>query len=301
MIALIDGDLVAYRCAASCQKQGVVVEDFDIAQARADNLLHNILAAVEATECIIYLSGGENFRKTICPSYKANRDDVERPAYLEPLREYLVVKWGAKITDGIEADDALGIAQTAGNHYLRELDGEGNQIIGHTTVICSLDKDLRQVPGHHYSWEILGTSSSGKQWKKEAQQLYVSEQEGLFNFYWQIVMGDASDNVPGYDGKMRQKVPKFLEPHYENMQVLETEQELCDYVRAFYALSNEEFLINGTCLWVQRYEGEDWRQKGKQLLERCGMGETGQKDAFEPSSLQPSEQVAEDGNLNTTL
>lgn len=287
MIALIDGDLVAYRCAASCQKQGVVVEDFGIAQARADNLLHNILAAVNATEYTIYFSGGENFRKTICPSYKANRDDVERPAYLEPLREYLVVKWSAKITDGIEADDALGIAQTEAK------DG--------TTIICSLDKDLRQVPGHHYSWEIMGTSSSGKQWKKEAQQLYVSEQEGLFNFYWQIVMGDAADNVPGYDGKMRQKVPKFLEPHYENMQVLETEQELCDYVRDFYALSNEEFLVNATCLWVQRYEGEDWRQKGKQLLERCGMGETGQKDAFEPSSLQPSEQVAEDGNLNMTL
>lgn len=288
MISLIDGDLIAYRCAASCQKQGVVVEDLSIAQARANNLLSNIRNEVATQDTQIFLSGQDNFRKTLNPQYKANRKDMERPVYLEPLREWLVVEWGAQVTEGIEADDALGIHQTKYN------------AAGVGSIICSLDKDLLQVPGEHYSWEIFGTSATGNQWNRPAARRTVSPMEGLFNFYWQIVMGDASDNVPGYDGKMRQKVPKFLEQHYENMQVLETEQELCDYVRDFYVLSNEEFLINGACLWIQREEGEDWRQKGKQLIERYGTGDNGLKDAFEPSLPPLSEQAAADGSLNMT-
>jgi len=260
MIALVDADLVAYRCAASCQKQGVLTEDFGVAQVRASNLLWNIFSEVKAKDRVLYLSGGENFRKAVVPSYKANRVDQEKPHYLEPLREYLVTEWGAKVTDGIEADDALGIAQTAAP--------EG------TTIICSLDKDLKQVPGYHYTWEMNGTGSTGTVWKREAALSFVKPQEGMFNFYWQMVMGDRADNVPGFDGKMRAKVPKFLEMHYELMQTLETEQELFDYVYALYddsGMSTEQMLNNGFCLHVQRFEGDNWLLKGKQLLEQSTM------------------------------
>jgi hypothetical protein len=267
MIALIDGDLVAYRCAASCEKQGVVTEDIGIAQARAHNLIVDILAkATNGQEHHIFLSGGENFRKTINPQYKANRDDVPRPAYLEPLREWLVVNWQATVTDGIEADDALGIAQTT--------DPENS-------IICSLDKDLRQVPGHHYAWEIVGTSSLGNKWKKEASKIYVSPQEGLFNFYWQFIMGDAADNIFGFDGKCRAKVPKFLEDWYMEMQGMTNELELFDFVRDKYN-DDDRFLMNGACLWVQRTKGDNWLQHGKQLLEQSGTEDSGLRAGLIP-------------------
>lgn len=291
MKALVDADLVAYRCAASCEKQGVVTEDFTIATSRANNLLVNILEATGAVDRQLYLSGGENFRKKISPSYKANRDGVPRPAYLEPLREWLVTEWGASVTEGNEADDELGIAQTAA--------GVG------TTTICSLDKDLRQVPGHHYSWEITGTSPLGLQWKKEAAHLVVSEQEGLFNFYWQLVMGDQADNVPGYDGKMRAKVPKFLEEHYDNMSGLAfgtqyPEQELFNYVLDIYKLPVIDLLNNGACLWVQRYEGDNWLQKGKALLAVSTTEGYGPFLDSTLSSLAPYALEPEGGNQNTT-
>ena len=185
----------------------------------------------------------------------------------------MVTKWGAKVTDGIEADDALGIAQT-------ENTAKGT---GFLTIICSLDKDLLQVPGNHYSWEI-GTST----WNKPASRRWISPQEGLFNFYWQLMMGDAADNVPGFDGKMRQKVPKFMEGHYHAMPSLETEQELFDYVKEVYQLPMTCLLQYGACLWVQRYEGESWLEKGKQLLNGThGTVESGQKDATTPLSPQP--------------
>ena len=251
------------------------MEDFGIACARADNLISNIINEVGGPlgDNQIFLSGGENFRKLIYPDYKANRKEQERPQYLEPLREWLVTEWGAKVTDGIEADDAMGIAQTSAGHA--------------KTIICSLDKDMRQVPGWHYSWEIQGTGSTGNKWTKEANKIFVTEIGGLFSFYWQLVMGDRADNVPGFDGKMRQTVPKFLEPHYENMLELETEQELFNYVKEIYQLPLLQMLTHGACLWVQRYEGEKWLEKGKQLLEKSGMGELGLKEDTTPSLPQP--------------
>jgi 5'-3' exonuclease len=269
MIALIDGDLIAYRCAASCAKQGVLTEDLSIAQARANNLLVNIKQEVGATEHRVFLSGGENFRKTICPEYKANRVDQERPAYLEPLREWLVVNWGATVTDGIEADDALGIAQTKANNVLN-----GNPLYsGPTkqTVICSLDKDLKQIPGYHFSWEIVGTGSTGKQWKKEAALSYVTEHEGLFNFYWQLVMGDRADNVPGYDGKMRNVVPKFMEMYQSELRDLGTEMDMFEYVYDLYNGDLDRMLINGQCLYVLRHEEDNWLNNIQPFLSALGI------------------------------
>ena len=254
MRALIDGDLIAYRCAASCQSKGEVVHDFSIAQARANNLLVNIKDAVAATEHRIFLSGGENFRKLIYPDYKANRNDQERPIYLEPLREWLVTEWGAKVTDGIEADDAMGIAQSSST------DG--------TTIICSLDKDMLQVPGWHYQWEIQGTGSTGKKWVKEASTTLVDPLQGQFNFYWQLVMGDRADNVPGYDGKMRAVVPKFMEMFYHDMQDLPDENELFNYVLDLYDGDYTTLIRNGRCLWIQREENDDWLNKAQKLLEQ---------------------------------
>lgn len=259
MISLIDGDLVAYRVAASCQKRGAVTEDFSIAQARANNLLVNIKQEVGASEHRVFLSGGENFRKTICPSYKANRVDQERPAYLEPLREWLVVNWGATVTDGIEADDALGIAQTEAGHA--------------QTIICSLDKDLRQVPGWHYSWEIQGTGSTGKQWVKEAEKLFVTEEGGLFNLYWQLVMGDRADNVPGYDGKMRATVPKFMEVMYHELNALTIELDMFEYVYDLYNGNLEQMLLNGQCLYVLRHEEDNWLKNVQPIMVALGLKE----------------------------
>jgi 5'-3' exonuclease len=254
MISLIDGDLIAYRCAASCEKQGVVTEDLGIAQARANELLRRIVAANSGElDFIVYLSGGENFRKKINPAYKANRENTPRPAYLEPLREFLVVNWGAEVTDGIEADDALGITQTA---YTLE---------GTESVICTLDKDLRQVPGKHYSWEISGTSSTGKLWTRPEETLVISPREGLFNFYWQLVMGDASDNIFGFDGIARTKIPQKLYGLHEEMSAMETEQELFSYVRELYD-DDGRFLMNGACLYIQREENENWLDHGQLLM-----------------------------------
>jgi len=104
MHAIIDGDLVTFSCAAYNEPFG-----WEACQDDLDALMERILETVEATEYTIFLTGDNNFRYEINPNYKANRKDKSRPSMLEQSREYLVTKWNAKITEGIEADDAIGI------------------------------------------------------------------------------------------------------------------------------------------------------------------------------------------------
>ena len=93
-IALVDADLVAYRCAASAEKN-----DADIAMIRASRLLTDIISITDASAVKLYLSGSTNFRKDVYPEYKANRDKLVRPMFLQPVREYLVKEWGAEVTN----------------------------------------------------------------------------------------------------------------------------------------------------------------------------------------------------------
>ena len=172
MLALIDQDLLCYRCAASA-------EDIDVGIAiwRMDELLDSILVKTNATGYRAFLTGANNFRKLIYPEYKANRI-APKPKHLKDLQQYSIEKLNAEYApDTLEADDALAINQTE------------------DTIICTLDKDLLQVPGKHFSWEI-----NGKGWSRPDTFLEQTEIEGLRLFYKQCLKGDSSDNVRGIEG-----------------------------------------------------------------------------------------------------
>ena len=163
MLALIDSDIVCYRCAASAEED----EEW-IATARTDRLVEDILTGINAEEYKLFLSGKNNFRKEIYPEYKANRKQP-KPKHLEACRRYLLEHWEASLVDGYEADDALGMNQTP------------------ETVICSLDKDLKMIPGVHYDFV-----------KKELS--VVTPEAAMRTFYTQLLTGDSGDNIKGCPG-----------------------------------------------------------------------------------------------------
>ena len=105
-IALIDADIPCYRAAAASEN-----DPLDICLMRADKMMRNIIEETSATGYLAFLSGPNNFRKEIYPEYKANRKDVVRPRHLPSVRQFLVSEWNAIVTDGHEADDAIGVAQ----------------------------------------------------------------------------------------------------------------------------------------------------------------------------------------------
>lgn len=226
MIALIDGDIVAYRCSASAEH-----EPEDVAILRADVMMRDILRESESDQYQCFLTGRNNFRYELYPLYKANRKDKPKPVHLEACRKYLVENWNAIISNGNEADDLIGIAATISDSMM-------------DYIICSIDKDLKQIPGHHFNFVTK-------------DRVFVSPIEGLKSFYKQLILGDVSDNIQGYDGKARQKWPKFMQYHSDAIDYCSNEIEMYNYVKDMYG-ADIDLLTNGKLLFIQRQENQMW-------------------------------------------
>lgn len=222
-IALIDADLVAFRCAATVQDY----DPIDVAIYRVDVLMRQILEATESQEYRSFLTGRGNFRKIINPEYKANRKDKEPPCYLQECRDYLIKEWNTVVSDGCEADDLLGIAQTD------------------ETVICSLDKDLLMISGTHFNWTKL-------------QYTHVDQLDGLRTFYKQMLIGDRSDNIFGVDKIGPVKAAKLIDH-------LEDEVDMINKVFSLYDWDEERFVMNAQCLWIMQNEDETWVHRSLEL------------------------------------
>jgi 5'-3' exonuclease len=227
-VALIDGDLVAYRAAASCKGE----DPSEIACIRAEKTIRQILAATDSPDYWLFLSGSSNFRYDIYPDYKANRRDVVRPQWLQVVREFLLMEWDASVTDGYEADDALGIKQS-------ELTA-----IKFTPIICTLDKDLRQIPGVHYNWvkEIIDV---------------VDSRCSFINFYTQLLLGDKSDNIPGFDGMARIKPTIELKKRIDHLATLSSPYEMCKSVETIY---KDHLERNCQLLYIWRKDPDKWEK-----------------------------------------
>ena len=228
MIALIDMDLVVFRCAASAEQ-----DNLGIAIYRMNELLDQILEKTSATEYKAFLTGEDNFRKQIYPEYKANRTQP-KPVHLEECRKYAVKEMNAEAEYGLEADDLLGINQTE------------------DTIICSLDKDLLQIEGNHFQWAI-----SGNGWSKEDTFITQSKDAANFHFYKQCLMGDKSDNIKGIEKIGPKKAEKLLVG-------LTSEQELFNAVRDAYG-NDDEFLMNAGCLWILKQDRKHFKDRFEEL------------------------------------
>ena len=184
MLALVDSDTPIWSTA-------FVSEDVDlsIAKSRLDVCIQNILDASGCSEYMLFVSGGNNFRKEIDPSYKANRTQAD-PKHREALRLHLLDKWQAVECKGYEADDGCGVHQ--------KQDG--------STIICGIDKDLLQIPGRHYQWPIVrkGVVVNPGGFKE------ISVEDGWRNLFTQVLTGDTSDNIKGVNGIGPKKAAKLL-------------------------------------------------------------------------------------------
>ena len=193
----------------------------------------------KSTEYRAFISSKSNFRKDILPSYKANRT-APKPVHLKALQDYALEHMNAELArEGLEADDELAINQTD------------------DTIIVSLDKDLLQVPGQHFSWEI-----SGKNWKRPDIFRKVSEKNGLRLFFEQCIKGDTSDNVVGIKGFGDKKAKKLLE-------YIQSPEEMFMIVQDLYD-DDEAFIKNASCLWMKRTLEDNWRDRFEQFQKQTG-------------------------------
>lgn len=227
MKVLVDGDVIAYRCAFSAQSKGLDEEE---ALDLVDGLLDEIRFATSSSEdeIWIFLTGKGNFRHDISKTYKANRKDSERPEHLSAIRDHMIKNWSAAVSQDQEADDMIA---TMASEF------------GYDCIIASTDKDFKQIPCRHYN-------------TMKGEWSFVSPEEATRNFYTQILTGDRSDNIAGIYGIGPKKAEGFL-GH------LTTEEQMYDKVLELYDGNADLVLETARLLWLRRKEGEMWLPPGQ--------------------------------------
>ena len=221
---LIDGDIVAYRAAFATQDK-FPKDAEEKAEILLDYILEETLDFPTPEQFEVYLTGSDNFRHEIAKSYpyKGNRKAVEKPLHLSHVRDYMVKKFDAIVSQGEEADDLIAIEATR---------------CGPDTVVASIDKDMLQIPCVHFNF--------GKnEWTT------VDEWSGNLFFYTQILTGDRADNIIGLHRVGPVKAGKLLAD-------CTTEEDLWEACVKAYDGDVDRVIENARLLWLRRYEGELW-------------------------------------------
>ena len=196
MILLVDADSLIF---ASCYKKRDKPEDdkyyrdIEDAQAKFDEQFMSIVNKLEdmyPIERVITFSGSKgNFRKLITPVYKANRKKQELPPLLDDMHQFVKDEYDSVWGYGVETDDMVA-------RYWKAL---SNEVGRNNVMIVSIDKDYKQFPCLMYNYHY-----------KHKEVLDISEDEALFNFYEQMIIGDTADNVNYFKGKGKKYAEKYL-------------------------------------------------------------------------------------------
>ena len=172
MKLLIDADYIVYKACAAAEAEIdfgndviVVTSKFSDAFNYVKNDLRKIAEKFWSESMILFFSDSTNFRKSIDTAYKGHRNRKKPCAYKRVINA-LKEEYETIIMPTLEADDGLGIYATA---------NPGN-------VICSPDKDMRQIPGQLYDMNEVQT---------------ITGKEGA---EWHLIQAMAGDQTDGYSG-----------------------------------------------------------------------------------------------------
>lgn len=264
MQPLLDGDCLVYEVASVAQykenpeDEEYILRPWSWVEETIDGKIRDICEAVGASHSpIVYLTGDTRLhamkarvRPSIPPYepnfrieraklriYKGGRKS-DKPYYYNGVRTYLLTHYDAFVSIGCEADDEMAIEQTKRPDE---------------TIICTRDKDLRQVPGHHYGWECGKQAEFGPTIYDRLGTVQLDRSlsspkivGGGFAFFCaQLLTGDPVDNIGG--------LPKYGPVKVESLlHDCTSTGELLDVIRREY----------------RNVYGDDWKP---QLREQCDL------------------------------
>ena len=174
MTLLIDADYIVYKSCAANETEIdwgedliTVISNFSEAYGMVKRELNNIATALGCfDDSILFFSDSINFRKSIDPDYKGHRNR-KKPCGYKRVINALKAEYPVVIMPTLEADDALGIYATKEE--------------GH--IICSPDKDMRQIPGQLYNLTD--------------EVVTITAEEGR---RWHLIQAMSGDQTDGYSG-----------------------------------------------------------------------------------------------------
>ena len=185
---LVDGDILVYRAMITAEKEvewepdlWVMWCDLRDAKDKFKSMYQTIKDQAYGAEPFLCFSDyAGNFRKSLDGTYKGNRT-VRKPMAFHEFRAWTREEFDYLELPTLEADDIIGMLAT-------KTDNDD-------TIIWSIDKDLRQIPGRHMIDDEI---------------VYISEAQADHTFYMQVLTGDAVDNYPGCPGIGKVTAEKIL-------------------------------------------------------------------------------------------
>ncbi len=217
MILLVDADSLIF---ASCYRKRETPDDelyytnIEDSRAKFDEQFMSIVNHLEdkyPIDKVLTFSGSKgNFRKLITPKYKANRKKQELPPLLDEMHQFVKDHYDSIWGYGVETDDMVA-------RYWKQISDD----IGRDEVmIVSIDKDYKQFPCLMYNYHY-----------KHKEILDITEEEAMYNFYEQMIVGDTADNVNYFKGKGK----KYAEKHFKDCTTK------YQYTRKLYELFKQEY------------------------------------------------------------
>lgn len=198
--------------------------------------IETLLVVTRCTELRVALSDPErNYRKEVSSTYKSGRLHVSRPVLYKALRDFLMTEYHGTWLPRLEGDDLISMWAT------HPANGE--------RVMCSIDKDIRGVPGELYNP------------MKETTE-FISEDDAERWFITQTLTGDRTDGYAGCPGLGPKRTDEILRKWGE---VTDVWRELVVPAYAKAGLSEAVALENARCARLLRH-GEYRSESGEVKL-----------------------------------
>jgi len=176
---LIDADLYVYSTACAFQIENPFNGEIDFDERLATRSLDaqiNFLCSTFHTRkvrCFFSCPRDENWRRTLVPTYKSNRNKTKPPVGLNILKKHLESKWACIEEPTLEADDLLGIYST------------DQSLCKGDSIRVSWDKDFLTIPTKVFNP------------RKNARK-NISREDAFKFFIYQIIVGDTADGYKGF-------------------------------------------------------------------------------------------------------
>ena len=175
---LIDADVLAFEASVIAEESiewkeemWTVHADMALAKARIVNRVEEFKEKLQADDIVMALTDRANYRRILNPDYKSNRSKSRLPIILKQVKKWIIEEMDGQLWPNLEADDIISILATD-----KKMDEE--------TIIVSIDKDFKSVPGIYYDFN-----------KDETH--HVSQEDADRYHLIQTLTGDATD---GYSG-----------------------------------------------------------------------------------------------------
>lgn len=148
----------------------------------------------------VFDAKGKTFRDDIYKEYKANRppmpDDLR--SQIKPIHDAIrAMGWPVIVVDGVEADDVIAtLAKKATDN-------------GIDSIISTSDKDMTQLV--HEGVTLIDTMSNQVMDVEGIKERYGVKPEQIIDYL--MLMGDASDNIPGVPKVGPKTAAKWLDEY----------------------------------------------------------------------------------------